>query len=573
MKAPKFMFINKTADSDSLSHSHKSERIKIHSHVQKGRRYKKSAEGVIYAIPLPQLRPEGQDDPMHDCPDELGHEQDYPAGPSPENESGLVHYQSASPMSGHSDSEQYLQLLDPNIDPLLWEYSSPHLRLSGSPPSIPVFPASAEDSFDPFEVTCVRVDQGIHSLLHYFLRVWHPNMWHLERSGRPDHEYAFRHDAMSLIQGCLHDEYNMYSLLAYMANYMHDIDGLLPSADGPVYMHRALRASQNYVTSRQPITGRLIFNIFALGCAEWYRYNREAGYVHLKAAKSIIDSIGGLKSQDGPLVELLLTGDAYVAAELGTKPLWSDTDFDNGDEHPMTAYGLQELQKLLSGTVTIGSGLLGSAQRRIIPATLRWIILDLAVVLSVFKSSQTLEAAVAAAEDQPPSLEGLHWINVRSIAIRHRLLHLDMDDGRSAAVQTALVLWMFLSLTITGRVRSAKVMAPFLRDRLCSIPDKDWDGHEEVLLWVLSVGALSAQVGSNAHTWFVGQISSSAIINNGPAPADKIFAALLALSERFFYLAAEQKNDLRALADDVHDVLQTNRRESKSRSTSRGVER
>ncbi|KIY02507.1 uncharacterized protein Z520_00972 [Fonsecaea multimorphosa CBS 102226] len=563
MKAPKFMFINKTADSDSLSHSHKSERIKIHSHVQKGRRYKKSEGGIIYAAQLPPLRSEPRDGQMNDSQDDPDHEKGYNDGSSTQNTSDLVHYQSESPVNGQSDHA--LQPLDPNIDPLLWDYSLPRLKLSGSPESIPIFPASAEENFDPFEVTCVRVDEAIYSLLHYFLQVWHPNVWHLERNGRADHQYAFRHDAMSLIQGCLHDEYNMYALLAYMASYMQDIDGLPAPGDGAVYMHRALRASQNYVKSRHPITGRLIFNIFALGCAEWYRYNREAAYVHLKAVKSVIDSIGGLKSQDGPLVDLLLTGDAYVAGELERKPLWSDSDFDNGDDHPMTAYGLQELQKLLSGAVAIGSGLLSSAQQNIIPATLRWIILDLAVLLSVYRSSQSLGSA---AEDQLSALEGLHWINVRSIAIRHRLLHLDLADERSAAIRTAIVMWMFLCFTVTGRVRSAKVMAPLLRDRVSSVSEKDWEGHEEVLLWVLSIGALSAQVGSETHTWFVARMSSLPVINSGAAEADRTFAALVTLAEKFFYLESAQKNDFRALADDVHDMLQTSMGESKSASTS-----
>ncbi|KIW28650.1 uncharacterized protein PV07_08293 [Cladophialophora immunda] len=565
MKAPKFMFINKTADSDSLSHSHKSERIKIHSHVQKGRRYKKSEGGIIYATRLPHLRPERQGGQGDDCPDEPSDDKRGTAESSTRDAPGLEHYPSGCSVRRHGG--QLLQPLDPNIDPLLWDYSQAHLTPSGSPQSIPVFPAaSAEESFDPFEVTCVKVDGAIYSLLHYFLRVWHPNVWHLERSGRADHEYAFRDDAMSLIQGCLHDKYNMYALLAYMASYMHDIDGITPPGDGNVYMHQALQASQNYVKSRLPITGRLIFNIFALGCAEWYRYNRQAGYVHLKAAKSIIDSIGGLKSQDGPLVDLLLTGDAYVAGELQRKPLWSDADFDNGDDHPMTAYGLQELQKLLSGTIALGSGLLSSAQQTIIPAALRWIILDLAVVLSVFKSSQSLGPA---AEDKPSAAEGFHWVNVRSIAIRHRLLHLELGDLRSEAVRMAIVLWMFMCFTVTGRKRTNKVMAPFLRDRLCSIPGKEWDGHEEVLLWALSIGALSAQVGSEAHTWFVAQISSVPC-GSGAGDADQIFSALIGLSEKFFYLESAQRNDFRALADDIHD-LQTTMGESNSDSTSQGV--
>ena len=360
------------------------------------------------------------------------------------------------------------------------------------------------------------------------------------------------------MQGSLHDEYNLYALLAYMSNYMDNIEGVPPPGDSNLYIHKALRASQNYVKSGQPITGRMIFNIFSLGCAEWYRYNREAAYVHLSAAKSMIDSIGGLETLDGPLVELLLTGDAYVAGELKKKPLWSDADFDNGDNHPMTAYGLQELQKLLSGEVPIGSGLLTSSQRDIISPGLRWVILDLAVVLSVLKTSQ-----LPGSDDESRPSGGLHWVHIRSIAIRHRLLHMELDDPRSDAVRIAIVLWMFMCFTVTGRKRSIKVIAPFLREALLDLPDEEWEGHDDVQLWILIVGAVSADVGTEEHTWFVARIN--AWVSANAKTSDKLFAALVTLSDKFFYHEPAQKYDLRGLADDL-EHMRRNKKKTKSKA-------
>ena len=70
--------------------------------------------------------------------------------------------------------------------------------------------------------------------------------------------------------------------------------------------------------------------------------------VHFKAAKSIVDSMGGLHMLNAPLGELLLTGDAYVAGELRIESLWYDPDVDHDDNHLMTVYALQEMQNLLS---------------------------------------------------------------------------------------------------------------------------------------------------------------------------------------------------------------------------------
>jgi hypothetical protein len=557
------MFINKDAKSDSLSHSHKNERIQIHSHVQKGRRYKKSDGGLIHASQLPLLQP-GPASSESKAP---GKQSSDKAG-SREKEStpkGSSFLQRRESPSIAIARQQNHERQDPNIDPLLWDYSQLPTNPSVSPPSVPTFPASAEENFDPFDVTCVKVDQAVYGLLQYFLRRFHPNIWHLERAIRPDHAYTFRYDAMTVVQGCLHDEYNMYALLAHMSSYMYGIERTTPGGDWELYMHKALKASQNYVKSGNPITGRMILNTFSLACAEWYRYNHDNAYVHFKAAKSMSDSIGGLRMLDAPLAELLLTGDAYVAGELKTKPLWSDSDFDNGDDHPMTAYALQELQNLLSGIVPTGSGLLTSSHQDIIPSGLRWVILDLAVVLSVLKSSLSTDPSVA----QPSSAEGLHWTHIRSMAIRHRLLQMELEDARSDAIRTAIVLWMFICFTVSGRKRSAKVIAPFLRETLLEISDDEWQSHAEIHLWVLTVGSLCATVGSEEHSWFVAQMDSS--LKESIRGSDQIFSTLVGLSNKFFYHEPAQKYNLRAVADDIQDMRrtrETSRSESKSRAKS-----
>ena len=188
------MFINKDGKSNSLSHSHKSERIQIHSHVQKGRRYKKSDGGVSYATQLPLLQPGRRlSDTSEDQP---GNNQVGSKRNLEKDTISFVHYQPDSPLIVRS--RQPSDSPDPNIDPLLWDYSQSYLESAVSPQSIPIFPAFAEDSFDPFDVTCVKIDSAIHSLLQYFLKVFHPNIWHLERAVRPDHSYTFRTDAMTL---------------------------------------------------------------------------------------------------------------------------------------------------------------------------------------------------------------------------------------------------------------------------------------------------------------------------------------------------------------------------------------
>jgi hypothetical protein len=170
MKPTSFMFINKDAQSDSLSHSKKSERIQIHSHVQKGRRYKKSDDGIVQSVPLAVLQPGKPPKPRPDT-------ENPPSRRTAQSKlltktsAGASRQRTHSPSTDDKDSPSRH---DPNIDPLLWTSHPVPVERSESPRSLPIFPASAEDNFDPFNVTCVKVDEAVYGLLQYFLTRAHP---------------------------------------------------------------------------------------------------------------------------------------------------------------------------------------------------------------------------------------------------------------------------------------------------------------------------------------------------------------------------------------------------------------
>jgi hypothetical protein len=262
---------------------------------------------------------------------------------------------------------------------------------------------------------------------------------------------------------------------------------------------------------------------------------------------SMVEAMGGLQELDKPLQELILLGDAYIAAEMKTKPQWTDADLDNSDENHATAHGLQELQKLLSGDVPFASGLLTSMQQEIVPSTLRWIVLDLAVILSVLRSTSSPTSTA-----QSRSADSLHWVHRRGIAIRHRLLNLELGDLRSDAVRTAMVLWMFMCFSVAGKRRSVKVIAPFLKETLVEIEEYEWHGHKDVRCWVLIIGALSATTGSPDYFWFVGQLNILACTR--ARSADGILASMISLCDRFFYLESAQQTSMTILAEGLYQL-------------------
>lgn len=542
MKPKGYLFVNKTSTSKSLSHSNKGERVQIHSHVQRERHYKRLVDGLALATQSPLLD-------RRSLPTR-------PKQQSPSEDDG-VPCDTSSQANPNLDVLQHTQVshdtdLPPRGSPDRQPWSTlPSTGTAQSSQMIPVFPTSAQNIFDPFDASCIKVDEHVHILLQYFLRIHHPNVWHLERVVRTDKTYAFRYDAMSVVQGCLHDEYNMYTLLASMASYMKYVDGMYFAGDGDYYIHLALQASRAYFKSRGPITERMIFNTFHLGCAEWYRHNSDAAYVHLQAAKKMTDSLGGLRMLDQPVAELLLTGDAYVSAERQVKPQWSYGDFEDGDNHPMNMYAIQQLQLLVSGCMATATGLLLPAHQEFVPSDLRGVILDLAVVLGLLQSNST--PVFTSFHSKNPSPELLHWMHIRTLAIRHRLLAMDLPDPRSHGIRTALILFVFMCFTVAGRKRSMKIVAPNLQTHMLTIRDDQWHGHEEIRMWIWIVGALASAEGSETRSFFVTGLSISAVIMVELDP-DAIKAALISLSTRFFYLESAQEDGVTRLSKEIYET-------------------
>jgi len=531
MSRHQYLFINKTADSDSLSHSNKPERVRIHSHVQKGNRRQSTVdEGSQTSSEAHQLTaPTGKAAWTQWISRFSANSEQHGDRRAPPL---------ASTYNQQTDESRSNHLgLMPMLDPTRIR------RLPTRPQAIPRFPQREHTVVDPFDVTCIKVDATVHQLLQYFLTVSHPNTWHTEQVPRKNLRYTFRSDAMTIIQGCLHDEMNMYCLLASMASQMTFLDCVNLQQDERYFIHNAIVATQKHFQGHPVITTRLVFNVFHLGVAEWYRFNVDAAYVHLKAAKAMIDQLGGLKQIDKPLVEMIILGDGYVAAERLTAPVFSADDFDPGGDEIVIQQGLRSIKTILSGRSHIAAGLLASSQQDVVQANMRWIIMDLAVCLSLLKDH------LAGRRDIASSPNTLHWLHLRNLAIRHRLLAMDVQDARADALRIALVMWTLMAFTVTGLKRSVKTMVSKLRQVLLPIPDERWEGHKEVRLWILVIGAISATEASWDQSWFWEEITELPVADLRDAALTE--SALIHLCDQFFYLESVQKSMLQNLSQNL----------------------
>jgi len=410
---------------------------------------------------------------------------------------------------------------------------------------------------DPFNTSCIKVDKEIHALLQSYTIIFHPNIWHTEaQTQQAKGRYTFATSAKDIVRDCLHDEMNMYCVLALMASQRQVFEKCNLRRDVSYYMTSALATTRKRIECHQQATGnaaiingKMIMNMFYLGAAEWYRRELDASLVHFRAVKQMVDRVGGLKSLDGQLREMIALGDSYLAAERLAAPLFDAFDFDPGKNAMISTWRhnheIGDDGGLERQITALGYELTRWIHRDIVSDELQQIVEDMAEFISVFVLSRQQH-------DFPPGTA--HWIFLRNLAVRNRLLAMNDADARAYALRVALIMWELMVMTASPRKRTIKLLAPKLKGILCSISSKDWSGHESVRCWILTIGSMSAVVGSEVESWFVEEIVT--LMTSGWNDYDlKNEDELIRFSKQFFYLESIQAPMARGLANVIKVLI------------------
>ena len=412
---------------------------------------------------------------------------------------------------------------------------------------------------DPFLVSRIQVDSEVHRLMQYFLREAHPNTWHMQTRLSLKYRTGVRRTAEAILQTCFDSDVNLYTMLSSMASRLRYLEHYDLQPDSTPYVSKAIIAVQQHIAgvSTEAYDERLIFNMFYLGTAEFYRWNVEASLVHLKAIKALVDRMGGLRALHSSLVEMLAIGDGYIAAETLQKPLFDPVDFDIIDEEVYRRLSMMKIEALLDGTSDIAVGLLSRDVGELVPPSLSCLVVDMAVCLSVLRDHTD------GTPEEDDLTEALHWLHVRNLAIRHRLLLFDTSDARIHALRTALLMWNLVVFTKSGKQRSAGVMAKKLKEQLVSMDEDAWPEYQQILAWVLVVGGTSSKRGEDVRAWFVDRLASMSLMFERRGDLDRTTAVMLELSEKFLHYHTIQATMLSRLAEDI-----SNQQKSVSQNTS-----
>jgi hypothetical protein len=493
------LFVHKFVDSSSLTHSRRAEKHSIASHVQSWRRRQK-----VKAVTTRQGKSK---QPLKAKPESIE------ATSSPGHEVSLPLILSEAALSDTKSPPAVLNRTR-SVHPGTHSLNLP------------------EKTLDPFDASAVRLDEQAHMLLQYYIKVIFPSRFHAETRIRPAVKHQFDLAEQEVVRECLRNELHMITLLASSASRMQYMEKVPVQNGTDVYMQRALRALRLYVDEGPVASIQLVFDIYHLFTAEAYRFNNAAAKVHLKAAKVVVDQLGGqgiLQKINPHLVETLAIGDLFVAAEDLSAPVFGRT-FDPG-------FGTARLLRLETGLfrTQMGLRLLHPSQTAIVDAQTYQIVKEII---------ECVKIAVSTSEMPDPRSKALRWLHRRNLGIRHHLLSMTPEDPRTAALHAALQMWILCAFTRMGPVRTTKVMAPKLEGMLSKMTWQDWKGHEDIYAWILSIGAIASRE-TPLEPWFVEKM---VIVMPGHFDLST-FEQLRQFSDQFFYLHSIQRPWLERLAE------------------------
>jgi hypothetical protein len=460
MPATGLLFINKTAQSESLSRSQRKERHQIYRHVQpknRGQKRKRNRKGRESSISTATATPDVE---------ELS---DY-ASESSSSSAIIVKKEPAVDYVGTGVAVELERALS----------SGPHLQLSEKRSLTNLITNNATEPFDVFSVPLTSENLA---LLQYFEYVSNPKTWY-PKSRMASNQLAPPQVLLSILQSCLENEMSTRTLLASMATQMLFLEGITPVKNNAALLQEAMVSVRKYIKKAPGPDERLILGIVLLAYAEVHRANSKAARVHILAVKNLVDRLGGIKTMAPYLQWWIAAVDELTTIDLlPSKPVFTPEEVDPG----MSNFEYGGTKPLDLGQ-TILHGLCDPLAR---------IMLELRAV------RPTLDLAFSTTftgEFQGPSdLE--RWVHTRLWSIRTRLLALDPTDKLSDSVRLAALVWTYM-IAPPGRRRSMHVMAAKLRMAMESVVLAGWTASLDLYYWVLIIGSIGSEKNIEDRDWF-----------------------------------------------------------------------
>ncbi|KAJ9610192.1 hypothetical protein H2200_004969 [Cladophialophora chaetospira] len=589
--APQFVFVNKDAKSTSLTRSNADEQTTINSHVQRGRRHRRSATSASRAGNrtrrtserektsisddpfVPDLKEEASDSseslrqmPTAPGEDGVNLQTTLPTRLSPRSEAAKLTGSKKPPAKGNVKKKATAQRPKRAAAAKLADDKKSIVLLN-----TPQKPATPRDisqvtsrSLDPFGQSVVKLDSHVAKLCRYFCESFHPSVWHAESWTSREGSYTHQTTAIEVVRRAMQSEVEMNAMLACMAARIENVD-LIPGQGTDRYMASALMAVRKRFSSAPK--HQLLLIVFHLYAADAYRQNYPAAKIHMQAAKALFDSWGGLEFIPDPaLKELFIIGDGHMSALL-LEPCSLPCEYDPG---PYWAVTPSELQLAPQQDLSeIAPTLKRLCREGYLPEELVEAIQETAECTWVLMHAPHGAPAV--------SKHAARWLQFRHTAVRYRLLGLEYPGSSFDAIRVGLLMWILTAMVILGLKRLGNLIAPKLRVILWSVeePRLQWQGLAQLKTWILTIGAMCSMVGTEEERWFIDQLFEIGFVEyvqriRETRPDMDTVDVLRTFQANFFYFEAAQRPRLERLARLISGDLSETSSSASQRSPSDG---
>ncbi|KIW97713.1 uncharacterized protein Z519_01297 [Cladophialophora bantiana CBS 173.52] len=558
---PQFLFVNKDAASASLTRSSAAEQTSINSHVQRGRRHRRSATSASRAgtrarknagrenvAPsadpvFPDSSPSLPSVKSEAAQDDSSNQMWLPARLSPPTKfADQTTRENPVPKVRARKMASKLQTQDPPAKTTVEEKAVVLLNSPQALTSPRDITQITSTSLDPFGQSVVKLDPHVARLCRYFCESFHPSVWHAESWASREGSYTYQTTAVEVVRRAMQSEVEMNAMLACMAARIENVD-LVPGQGTDKYMHNALMAVRRRFSSAPK--QQLLLIVFHLYAADAYRQNYQAAKIHMQAAKALFDSWGGLHYVPDPaLKELFIIGDGHMSAVL-LEPCSLPCEYDPGPYWDVTPPELRLAPR--QNLSRSAPALQRLCVHGYFPGELVQAIQETA------ECSWVLHHAPLGAPEA--SKHAARWLQWRHAAVRYRLLAMEYPGSSLDVVRVGLLMWILTSMVILGLKRLGGLIAPKLRTIFRSVdePYGQWEGLVQLKTWVLTIGAMCSMVGSDEERWFVEQLFEIGFVEHirrfqETHPDFDTLDVLRNFQEKFFYYDAIQRLRLERLA-------------------------
>lgn len=503
VKRPQFYFINKSASSSNLSKSASKEKSEIQQHVQKG---------------IKRSRPRGK----------KGHEVQ------------------AKPECSHSKTGN--SIVEPQaichevVRVPQWTIPQPGSR-------------SVLCKLDPFSASPLHIDKRVASLLHYYKYYYHPSQWPNEMVVLRHGLFVFEEAVLHVLRNAIQDHLTMYCLLAASASRLQFVDKLSGNSLVGVenyYISEALRL-MNYNISINAFEEDQNFNqlltcILLLGSADAYRDNISGARLHLEMTARLLSAKGGLNTlSDEVLKGQLAMSDLFLAC-IHLKPCLFDCSYDPGP-----------LSSLCLGAHELDRSIKTSSAQCLLDQTVPFMTEELRYLAEAVIETHTVKTQ-AVTSSMPPerAMAVMHWITLRNMAIRHKLLAIHGLCQAGHVLRISIIMWTLLAMNVTGRAKTVKIMASKLKDALSMTGTSSWTDFLHIKLWFVLLGVFCAQDESDIYCWFIKEchklLDQPILRFSAEVSTSELAARLEAFQRMFFYDESVQSSRNIRLAQTLNQI-------------------